>query len=87
LVFDVSKWDLPRLACDPREHRPVLRVNHPERGEISIEETAEYDAAEQIRRVVWYLSAPDEPDFQVIDRRLRVIFPQELIPRQVCVCL
>jgi hypothetical protein len=32
-------------------------------------------------------SAPDEPDFQAIDYRLRVIFPQELIPRQVCVCL
>ena len=94
LVFDVSKWDLPRLARD-------------------VEETAVYDAAEQIRRVVWYLSAPDQPDFQVIDYRLRVIFPQELVlllacagfrletrygeftreaftsssPRQVCVCL
>lgn len=79
LVFDVSKWDLPRLARDPGERHPVLRVNHPERGEISVDETAVYDAAEQIRRVVWYLSAPDDPDFQTIDYRLRVIFPQELI--------
>jgi SAM-dependent methyltransferase len=79
LVFDVSKWDLTRLARDPGERHPVLRVNHPERGEISVEETSEYDAAEQIRRVVWYLSAPDGPGFHVIDYRLRVIFPQELV--------
>jgi SAM-dependent methyltransferase len=79
LVFDVSKWDLPRLARDPGERHPVLRVNHPERGEIVVEETAGYDAAEQIRRVVWYVSAPDDPDFQIIDYRLRVIFPQELL--------
>ena len=79
LVFDVSKWDLPRLARDPGERHPVLRVTHPERGEISVEETAEYDAAEQVRRVVWYLSAPDDPDFQIVDYRLRVIFPQELV--------
>ena len=79
LVFDISKWDLPRLARGPRERYPVLRVNHPERGEIGVEETAEYDAAEQVRRVVWYLSAPDDPDFQIIDYRLRVIFPQELV--------
>jgi hypothetical protein len=52
LVFDVSKWDLSRLVRDPRERHPVLRVSHPERGEISVEETAEYDAAEQIRRMV-----------------------------------
>jgi hypothetical protein len=44
-----------------------------------VEESSEYDAAEQVRRVVWYLSTPDEPDFRVIDYRLRVIFPQELV--------
>jgi SAM-dependent methyltransferase len=78
-VFDVSKWDLARLARDPGTRHPVLRVLHPERGEISVEETSVYDAAEQIRRVIWYLSAPDERDFHIIDYRLRVIFPQELV--------
>ena len=29
--------------------------------------------------MVWYLSAPDDSDFQIIDYRLRVIFPQELV--------
>ena len=79
LVFDISKWDLARLAREPRERHLVLRVTHPQRGEITVQETAEYDAAEQTRRVVWYLSAPDEPDFQIIEYRLRVIFPQELV--------
>ena len=79
LVFDISKWDLARLARQPGERRPVLRVTHPERGDITVEETAEYDAAEQTRRVVWYVSAPDEPDFRIIEYRLRVIFPQELV--------
>jgi SAM-dependent methyltransferase len=79
LVFDISKWDLALLARDPRQRHPVLSVNDPKRGEISIEETASYDAAQQIRDVVWYFSAPGEPDFRVIDYRLRVIFPQELL--------
>jgi len=79
LVFDISKWNLARLAGEPGERRPVLRVTHLERGEITVEETAEYDAAEQTRRVVWFLSAPDAPDFQIIEYRLRVIFPQELV--------
>jgi len=79
LVFDISKWDLARLARAHGERRLVLRVTHPERGEITVQETAEYDAAEQTRRVVWYLSASDEPDFQIIAYRLRVIFPQELV--------
>lgn len=78
LVFDVSKWDPARLAREPGKRYPVLRFTHPERGEITLQETAEYDAAEQIRRVVWFVSAPNAPDFQTIEYRLRVVFPQEL---------
>jgi hypothetical protein len=78
LIFDISKWDLAVLARDPVQRRPVLRFNDPERGEVAIEETATYDAAEQIRSITWYLSAPGAPDFRTIDYRLRVIFPQEL---------
>ncbi len=79
LAFDVSKWDLARLTREPGERHFVLRVTHPERGEITVEETAEYDAAEQVRRIAWYLSTPDKPDFQIVEYRLRVIFPQELL--------
>jgi SAM-dependent methyltransferase len=74
LVFDISKWDLAMLGRDPVQRYPVLTVN-----DITIEETATYDAAEQIRHVVWYLSKPSTPDFRVIEYGLRVIFPQELL--------
>jgi len=78
LVFDISKWDPVRLARDPGQRHPVLRVSDPERGEVTIEETATYDVVEQIRYIRWYLSAPGAADFRIIDYRLRVIFPQEL---------
>jgi len=69
LVFDISKWDLAMLARDPGERYPVLKTDG-----ISIEETATYDAAAQVRDIVWHLS-----DSRVIEYRLRVIFPQELL--------
>jgi SAM-dependent methyltransferase len=74
LVFDVSKWDLAMLARDPSQRYPVLTVK-----DVTIEETATYDAAEQIRHFVWYCSKPGAPDFRVIEYSLRVIFPQELL--------
>jgi len=78
LIFDISKWDLSALARDPSERHAVLQVRDPERGEIVVEETSSYDAVRQVRHIVWYFSAPDAPDFRVIDYHLRVIFPQEL---------
>jgi SAM-dependent methyltransferase len=78
LVFDVSKWDIARLALDPDYRYNVMRLNDPERGEVTIEETTAYDAAEQVRDIKWYFSAPGAPDFRTIEYRLRVIFPQEL---------
>lgn len=74
LIFDISKWDMAMLARDPRERCPVLTVK-----DITIEETASYDSAEQVRRIVWYLSKPGAADYRVIDYSLRVIFPQELL--------
>jgi len=55
LIFDISKWDLALLARDPGQRYPVLKVN-----EVSIEETAIYDAAEQIRHVA-LLGLPRDP--------------------------
>jgi SAM-dependent methyltransferase len=74
LVFDISKWDLAMLARDPAVRFPVMTVN-----DVTIEETAAYDAAGQIRHIVWYFSKPGAADFRVIDYSLRVIFPQELL--------
>ena len=74
LIFDISKWDLAMLARHPGERYPVLTVK-----DITMEETATYDAADQIRHINWYLSKPGAPDFRVIEYTLRVIFPQELL--------
>jgi len=78
LVFDVSNPDMRRLARDPGQRYPVLRVDNPQCGEISLEETVDYDTAAQVQHIRWYVSAPGRPDFRVIDYDLRVIFPQEL---------
>jgi len=74
LIFDISKWDIAMLARDPPERDPVLTVK-----DISIEETASYDSAAQIRHIVWYLSKPGAVNYRIIDYSLRVIFPQELL--------
>jgi SAM-dependent methyltransferase len=74
LVFDISKWDMSRYARDPGRRYHAFAV-----GEINIEETTSYDAAAQVRDVVWHLSAPGAPDFRTIEYQLRVIFPQELL--------
>jgi SAM-dependent methyltransferase len=79
LVFDISKWDTGIFARDPGQRYPAFSLDHPKLGEITIEETASYDAAAQVRDVVWYLSAPGSADFRRIEYRLRVIFPQELL--------
>lgn len=79
LVFDVSNPDLSLLTRDPGRRHPSLRVQDTQRGEISLEETASYDAATQVRQVRWYFSSPGAPDFRTVDYRLRMIFPQELL--------
>jgi SAM-dependent methyltransferase len=78
LIFDISNPDMHLLARDPAQRYPVFHVNDPKRGEVSLEETADYDTATQIRHVRWYFSTPSAPEFRVIDYHLRVIFPQEL---------
>jgi SAM-dependent methyltransferase len=73
-VFDISKWDLARLAVGPEERRPVMTA-----GNIAIEETAEFDSATQVRRILWYVKNTASGETRVIDHSLRVIFPQELL--------
>lgn len=79
LIFDVSHWDLAKLARDPAVRSFALSVQDPRRGVVTIEESAGYDAVEQIRSIQWYFSSADAADFRVIEYRLRVIFPQELL--------
>jgi SAM-dependent methyltransferase len=78
LAFDVANPDLGQLTQYSEQRSPVLQVNHPERGLITVEETTRYDPATGFRDMVWYFSAPGAPDFRVIRYRLRMIFPQEV---------
>jgi SAM-dependent methyltransferase len=78
-IFDVFNPDMRQLARDPQQRHSLFTVNHPERGEIIVEETAGYDAASQVRTIRWYVSSPGAPDFQAMEYQLRVIFPQELL--------
>ena len=79
LIFDISHWDMQVLARDHKQRFPVLRAQYPNGGELTIEETAQYNDAEQVRDVQWHISTPESPDSRRIDYRLRVIFPQELL--------
>ena len=79
LVLDIANPDVKTLEHEPQQRQALFKVRHPQHGEISIEETAEYDAQNQARNIHWYFSSPGRPDFHVIDYRLRMIFPQELL--------
>jgi SAM-dependent methyltransferase len=78
LAFDVGNPDLSQLTRDAQDRNPVMQVNDPKRGLISLEETARYERATGIRDVTWYFSGPDAHDFRVINYRMRMIFPQEI---------
>ena len=47
-------------------------------GPLSVEATHDYDAATQVNRATWYISAPDRRDAWTVPLVLRSIFPQEL---------
>lgn len=77
-IFDIFNPSVAILARPPGKRFPVMRIEHPERGEVTIEATSDYDAAAQINRATWYFSARDQPDFLTVPLHLRSIFPQEL---------
>jgi SAM-dependent methyltransferase len=79
LVMDIANPDVKTLAREPHLRQSLFKVQHPRRGETSVEETAGYDSHNQTRSIRWYFSSPGKPDFHVIDYRLRMIFPQELL--------
>ena len=66
------------LALPSGERRHVGRFNHPVLGEVTVEESLDYDRAMQINRETWYWSTLKNPDFRVRPLHLRNIFPQEL---------
>ncbi|HLN78400.1 MAG TPA: class I SAM-dependent methyltransferase [Nocardioidaceae bacterium] len=79
-AFDVFNPSV-RLLADAdgvRRTREALSFVDPDRGNVSVDVAETYDAAAQVTRGTWHLSADSEPDFVVVPLEIRSIFPQEL---------
>ena len=77
-AFDIFNPD-PRLLARPGGHRfPVMEVNAPQFGSLSVEATSDYDSATQVNHGTWYISTPEKRDAWIVPLVLRSIFPQEL---------
>ena len=79
-VFDVFNPNVRMLADADgvRRTRNALSFMDPDRGNVSVDVAETYDAAAQVTRGTWHLSADSEPDFVVAPLEIRSIFPQEL---------
>jgi SAM-dependent methyltransferase len=78
LAFDAFVPDVRMLARDPDHRHPVGHFTHDQLGEVILEETTDYDAADQINRGTWYWSTRTKSDFLVTPLHMRQLFPQEL---------
>lgn len=78
LIFDVFNPGVHLLAHHAGQRHLINHFEHERLGELTLEETDDYDAASQINYATWYWSAPDKPDFLVTPLHLRQLFPQEL---------
>jgi len=77
-AFDIFNTNLQRLARPAGQRFPVMQVETESFGTVTVEETNDYDAATQVNRARWYVSAAGKPDAWTLDLALRNIFPQEL---------
>ena len=77
-AFDIFNPNVRLLARPPGQRFPVFEVETESFAKLSVEETTDYDAATQVGRGRWYISAPGKPDGWVLPLDLRNIFPQEL---------
>ena len=77
-AFDIFNPSIRLLARAPNERSTVTRLPDADLGEIHVEMTVDYDAATQVNRGAWILSAPGRPDYLTVPLHLRSIFPQEL---------
>ena len=78
LAFDIFNPDVRLLARPAGQRFPVMEVDAPEWGWLSVESTSDYDSATQVNHGTWYVSTQDTRDAWVVPLVLRSIFPQEL---------
>jgi SAM-dependent methyltransferase len=77
-AFDIFKPDLTRRSLSSTQRVPVMRVESQLYGELTVEETSDYDTLAQVNRATWFISTPEQHDAWVAPLHLRWIFPQEL---------
>jgi SAM-dependent methyltransferase len=77
-AFDIFNPNVRLLARPSGQRFPVFQKQTESFGELSVEETTDYDPATQVGRGRWYVSTPGNPDAWVLPLDLRNIFPQEL---------
>ena len=77
LAFDIFNPD-PFRGRSRQERAHVMTVASEEFGEITVEQTSEYDTLSQVNRATWFISTPGQHDRWVAPLHLRWIFPQEL---------
>lgn len=78
LGFDIFNPSVRLLARPSGERFHVMRKASPLHGEVTVEETIDYDASSQINRATWFISTEARRDAWVVPLHLRSIFPQEL---------
>ena len=77
-AFDIFNPNVRLLASPPGQRFPVMEVNTSRFGPLTVEDTREYDSANQVNRGTWYISTVDRKDAWTVAMVLRSIFPQEL---------
>lgn len=77
-AFDIFNPNVRLLARPAGQRFPVFEKETESFGRVSVEQTNEYDAATQVGRSRWHISAPGKPDEWALSLDLRNIFPQEL---------
>ena len=68
----------PMLLSRAGQRQSMMTVQHPELGEITVEEIIDYDPLTQIAHTKWFWSTVSQRDLKAMELSMRQIFPQEL---------
>ncbi|HTC54517.1 MAG TPA: class I SAM-dependent methyltransferase [Steroidobacteraceae bacterium] len=79
LAFDIFKPNFSRRSLWSGERVPAMRKTSPLYGELTVEETSDYDTLTQVNRATWFISTSQQRDAWIAPLHLRWIFPQELL--------
>jgi SAM-dependent methyltransferase len=77
LAFDVFNPNLALLARPAGQRTPLMTVTTAAHGDITVEQTSDYDAVTQVQRGTWFVSTSNDDNIS-FPLHLRSIFPQEL---------